>query len=268
MKKTLFYIALIIAALTFIYPFIWMVSASLRPEVELASLSPISKNFSFTNYLAVFEKIPIGRAFLNSVFVTFSITLSTLIFSSMVGYALSRLNFRGRGAIFTIILFTMMIPFQITLIPLYVLMVKFGWTDTYLALIIPGMISAFGILLFRQYFKSIPQAIIDAAKIDGCSDLSILFRIVWPNSIPALVTVAIITFMNTWNEVLWPLIVIRKQNLMTMPQMVTLFAVGGQAELMGIQLASATLLAAPVVIVYCIFQRHFIASMAHTGIKG
>jgi len=268
MKKTIFYIVLLIAALTFIYPFIWMLSASLRPEVEISNLSPLSSNFFISNYRAVFEKIPIVRAFLNSLLVSSSITLSVLIFSSMVGYALSKLTFKGRDAIFTIILFTMMIPFQITMIPLYVLMVKFGWTDSYLALIVPGMISAFGILLFRQYFKAIPQAIIDAARIDGCSDLGILFRIVWPNSIPALVTVAIITFMNTWNGVLWPLIVIRKQNIMTMPQMVTLFAVGGQAEFIGVQLASATMLAAPVVIIYCIFQRYFIASMARTGLKG
>lgn len=268
MKKAIFYIALLIVALAFIYPFIWMVSASLRPEIELSDLSPISSKFSISNYRAVLEKIPIVRAFFNSLFVSCSITLSVLIFSSMVGYALSRLTFKGRDAMFTIILFTMMIPFQITMIPLYVLMVKFGWTDTYAALIVPGMISAFGILLFRQYFKAIPQAIIDAARIDGCSDLGILFRIVWPNSIPALITVAIITFMNTWNGILWPLIVIRKQNIMTMPQMVTLFAVGGQAELIGVQLASATMLAAPVVIIYCIFQRHFIASMARTGLKG
>jgi len=268
MKKAIFYIILSLVALIFIYPFIWMASAALRPEIEISSLSPFSHNFSISNYKAVLEKIPIGRAFLNSLFVSSSITFSVLVFSSIVGYALSRLKFRGRELIFMVILFTMMIPFQITMIPLYVLMVKFGWTDTYLALIVPGMISPFGILLFRQYFKAIPQAIIDAARIDGCSDLGILFRIVWPNSIPALVTVAIITFMNTWNEVLWPLIVIRKQSIMTMPQMVTLFAVGGQAEQVGAGLASAMMLAAPVVIIYCIFQRHFIASMVHTGVKG
>ncbi len=268
MKKVLFYIVLSLVALSFIYPFIWMVSATLRPESELSNLSPISRNFSTSNYRSVLEKIPIGRAFLNSLFVSCSITLSVLVFASMIGYALARLKFIGRELIFMVILFTMMIPFQITLIPLYVLMVKFGWTDTYQALIVPGMISAFGILLFTQYFKAFPQSIIDAARMDGCSDLGILFRIVWPNSIPALVTVGIITFMNTWNDILWPLVVIRKQSIMTMPQMVTLFAVGGQAPQVGVQLASATMLAAPIVIVYSIFQRYFIASMARTGLKG
>jgi len=269
MKRIIFYILLSLAALIFIYPFIWMTSASLRPEREISHLFPLSRNFSLKNYITVFNRIPISRAFFNSLFVSSSITISVLILSSMIGYALSRLRFRGRELIFMVILFTMMIPFQITLIPLYVLMVKLGWTDTYQVLIVPGMISAFGILLFRQYFKAFPKSIIDAARMDGCSDFVILYRIIWPNSIPALVTVGIITFMNTWNNVLWPLVVIRKTSFMTMPQMVALFTVGGQAEAqVGVQLASAMMLALPIVIIYVIFQRHFIASMAHTGLKG
>jgi len=163
----------------------------------------------------------------------------------------------------------MMIPFQITLIPTYILIVKFGWTDTYLSLIVPAMMSAFGILLFRQFFLSIPQAVIDAARLDGCSELQILFRVVWPLSKPVIITVGILTFMTSWNEVLWPLIVIRERSLMTMPQLVTLFAVGGQAESqLGAQLAAATLLALPVIIAYSFFQRYFIESMATTGLKG
>jgi multiple sugar transport system permease protein len=217
----------------------------------------------------VLEKIPILRAFLNSLFVSTSVTGSVLIFSSMVGYALSRLRFRGRELLFTVILFTMMIPFQITLIPMYVLIVRLGWTDTYTALIVPYIMNAFGIILFRQFFKAIPQDVIDAARMDGCSELHILFRIVWPLSVPALVTVGITVFMMTWNEVLWPLIVIKKTELMTMPQMVALFAVGGQAEnLIGVRLAAAMMLTLPVVVVYIIFQRHFIQSMATTGLKG
>jgi ABC-type glycerol-3-phosphate transport system permease component len=131
------------------------------------------------------------------------------------------------------------------------------------------MVSAFAILLFRQYFQSIPQDVIDAARIDGCSELRILFQIIWPLSVPALVTVGILTFMAVWNEVLWPLIVIRNRDLMTMPQLVALFAVGGQAEgLLGVKLASATLLALPIVVAYAFFQRYFIESMASSGLKG
>lgn len=162
----------------------------------------------------------------------------------------------------------MTLPFQITLIPQYILMVKFGWVDTYWALIVPYLMNALGIIMFRQYFKSIPQDLIDAARIDGCGEMQIIFRILWPNSIPALVTVGIITFMASWNEVLWPLIVIRDEHLMTMPQLVTLFVVGGAAESqLGVKLAASTMLALPIILAYFFFQRYFIQSMASTGIK-
>jgi len=216
----------------------------------------------------MFDKIPIGRALLNSILVASSVTAGVLIFGSMVGYALSRLEFKGRDLIFYVIIFTMTLPFQITLIPQYIIMVKLGWVDTYLALIIPYLMNALSIIMFRQYFKSIPQDLIDAARIDGCTELGIIFKILWPNAIPALVTVGIITFMASWNEVLWPLIVIRNEELMTMPQLVTLFAVGGRAESqLGVKLASATILALPIVLAYLFFQKYFIQSMASTGIK-
>jgi ABC-type glycerol-3-phosphate transport system permease component len=162
----------------------------------------------------------------------------------------------------------MTLPFQITLIPQYIIMVKFGWIDSYMALIAPYMINALGIIMFRQYFKTMPQSLIDAARLDGCNELEIIFKILWPNAIPAIVTIGIITFMSSWNEVLWPLIVIRDQNLMTMPQLVTLFAVGGSAESqLGVKLASAVMLALPIAVAYIFFQKYFIQSMASTGIK-
>jgi ABC-type glycerol-3-phosphate transport system permease component len=269
MKRLLLYIVLGLAGIVFIYPFLWMLSATLRPEVEIGGFGLIPSRLTIQSYLLVFEKIPILRAFANSLFVSASVTAGVLFFGSIVGYSLSRLRFRGREAIFWVILFTMMLPFQITLIPLYILMVKFGWVDSYLALIVPYMINAFSIVLFRQFFKTVPQDLIDAARIDGCSEMGILFRIFWPISVPALVTVGILTFMAVWNEVLWPLIVIRDRSLMTMPQLVTIFVVGGQAESqLGAQLAAATLLALPIVLAYAFFQRYFIESMATTGLKG
>ncbi|GBD88514.1 L-arabinose transport system permease protein AraQ [bacterium BMS3Abin03] len=268
MKRAIFYIVLVFGALMFLYPFLWMLTATLVPESEIGKLTLIPSSVSLNSYRQMFDKIPIGRALLNSVFVASTITLGVLIFGSMVGYALSRLQFRGRNLIFYIIIFTMTLPFQITLIPQYIIMVKLGWVDTYLALIVPYLMNALSIIMFRQYFKSIPQDLIDAARIDGCSELGIIFRILWPNSIPALVTIGIITFMASWNEVLWPLIVIRNEDLMTMPQLVTLFAVGGRAESqLGVKLASAMVLALPIVLAYLFFQRYFIQSMASTGMK-
>ncbi|MDK2976610.1 MAG: multiple sugar transport system permease protein [Candidatus Marinimicrobia bacterium] len=268
MKKFWIYLFLIVGGLIFAYPFLWMISASFKPEIEISHVGLWSSNFTLNSYKAVVQKIPIWRALFNSLFVSSCVTLSVIFFGSIVGYALSRLRFFGRDFILGVILFTMVIPFQITLIPMYILMVKFGWVDSYMALIVPGMISTFGILLFRQFFLDIPQDLIDAARIDGCNDLMILFRIFWPLSRPVIITVGIISFMGSWNDVLWPLIVIRVRELMTMPQMVTLFAVGGQAEAqLGAELAAATLLAVPIILVYAFFQRYFIESMATSGLK-
>jgi len=269
MKRALIWLILILGTVVFLYPFLWMVSATFKPEMEIPSFGLLPSSITLASYEQVFAKIPILRSLLNSLVVSISITASVLFFGSMVGYALSRLRFRGREVMVMVILFTMMIPFQLTMIPLYILMVKLHWTDTYLALIVPGMMSGFGILLFRQFFQSVPQSLIDAARMDGLNDLQILFRIIWPLSRPVLITVGIITFMNTWNDVLWPLIVIRDQSIMTMPQMVTIFAVSGMAEAqLGVKLAAATLLALPVIIAYAFFQRYFIESLASTGIKG
>jgi multiple sugar transport system permease protein len=267
-NKFLTYFILVVGAVVFAYPFIWMVFATFKPEFEISNLYPLSKNMSFKNYSVVFGKIPILRAFFNSLFVSLSITFSVIIFGSIVGYALSRLNFYGRDFILMLILFTMMIPFQITLIPTYVLIVKLGLVDTYAGLILPGMMSSFSILIFRQFFLTIPASLIESARLDGCNNFQIVFKIIIPLSKPAVVTVGILTFMSSWNEVLWPLIVIRNEKLMTMPQLVTIFVLGGQAESqLGVQLASATLLALPIVIAYLFFQRYFIESMATTGLK-
>jgi ABC-type glycerol-3-phosphate transport system permease component len=269
MRTSLKYALLILGAVLFAYPFLWMISGSFKPETEINGFSLLSSNFYLQSYRAVFTKIPIMRALVNSLIVSLSITASVVVFGSMVGYALAKLQFLGRGALYLIILFTMMIPFQITLIPQYILMVKLGWTDTYLSLIVPAMMSGFSIVLFRQFFMSVPDALIDAARIDGCSEIRILFRIIWPLSRPVIITVAILTFMAAWNDVLWPLLVIRERTLMTMPQIVTIFVIGGEAETqLGSLLAAGTLLALPVIVAYSFFQRYFIESMASTGIKG
>ncbi|MBU1098064.1 MAG: sugar ABC transporter permease [Ignavibacteriae bacterium HGW-Ignavibacteriae-2] len=268
MKKVIFYLLLITGALIFIYPFVWMISASLAPENEISNLTLFPSTFTIDSYKLMIDKIPIGQSLINSLIVSSSVTLGVLIFGSMVGYALSRMEFRGRDLIFYIIIFTMTLPFQITLIPQYIIIVQFGWVDSFLALIVPYLMNALSIIMFRQYFKSIPQDLIDAARIDGCGELRIIFRILWPNSVPALITIGIITFMASWNEVLWPLIVIRDESLMTMPQLVTLFAVGGRAESqLGVKLAAAVMLALPIIIAYLFFQKYFIQSMASSGIK-
>lgn len=269
MKRSLIYIALLAGVAVFGFPFVWMVAATLKPELEIGDLSLIPSRWTLDSYRLVFETIPIGRAFLNSVIVVACVTASVLIFGSMASYALAKLRWKGRESVFMLILFTMMVPFLVLLIPLYTVVVAFGWTNSLLGVIIPFMMNATAVLILRQSFLTVPTEILDAARVDGCSEWRILFRIVWPLSVPALVTAGIIVFIGTWNEVLWPLVVIRQEEWMTMPQMVALFAVGGGASSrLGPQLAAAVLLALPVVAAYLLFQRQFISSLASSGVKG
>ena len=268
MNRLLRYALLTGAALSFVYPFVWMVSASLSSESGLASLVLLPEEFTWTNYTTVVSRIPLGRAFLNSVFVAVLTTGLVLMSGAMVGYALARLRFWGRDWIFYGIIFTMTLPFQITLIPNYITMVRLGWVDTYYALIVPFALNSLSILLFRQAFQGLPQALIDAARMDGAGELRIIFQILVPNILSTVLTITILTFMGLWNEALWPLIVIRDEPTMTMPQLVTLFSVGGRAEgQLGVKIAAAVLLAVPIVTMYLFFQRYFIQSMASSGLK-
>ncbi|SHE55151.1 carbohydrate ABC transporter permease [Flavisolibacter ginsengisoli] len=267
-KRIITYAALSLAALTFIYPFIWMIGASLAPLHEVGNMKFWPAHPTINNFQLMIGKIPIGRSLFNSLLVALLTTSLVLLTGSTVGYALAKLQFRGRQLIFYIIVFTMSLPFQITLIPNYITMVNLRLVDTYMALVVPFAVSAFAILMFRQAFQGLPQALIDAARLDGCSELGLIFRILWPNIKPTIITVAILTFIGSWNEVLWPLIVIRNEQLMTMPQLVTLFAVGGRADSqLGVKIAAAVLLALPVMIAFLFFQKHFIQSMASTGLK-
>lgn len=268
-SRLFLYAILLIAALSFLYPFWWMLTASLTPEAGIGKLGLFPADLTLDNYAIMAGKIPIIRALINSLIVALASTAGVLIFGALCGYALAKLRFVGREVLFYILIFTMTLPFQVTLIPNYVLMVKLQWVNTFAALIIPALNSAFAILLFRQAFQRIPDDLIHAARVDGCSEWRIVFQILLPNVKPTVITAGILTFMNSWNDVLWPLIVIRDEARMTMPQLVTLFAVGGRADAqLGVKLAAAVLLATPIILAYAIFQRYFIQSMSASGMKG
>ncbi len=267
-RTGLLYAALLIASISFIYPFIWMLGAAFAPSHEIGKLTIWPAHPTWSNFRSMIDKIPIGRSLINSLEVAVLTTSLVLLTGSTVGYALAKMHFRGRQLIFYVIVFTMSLPFQVTLIPNYITMVNLHLVDSFFALVIPFAVSAFAILMFRQAFQGLPQALIDAARLDGCNELGIIFRVLWPNIKPTIVTVAILTFIGSWNEVLWPLLVIRNEQLMTMPQLVTLFAVGGRADSqLGVKIAAAVLLALPVMIAFSFFQRLFIQSMASTGLK-
>lgn len=269
LRQLLFYGLLLAGALTFLLPFLYMLSTSIKGPRELFDTNLIPREPTLDHYRAVFTQIPIVRAIGNSLFIYLLQTASVLVFSSIVGYALARLRFFGREFVFNVILLTMMIPGQLLLIPLYVLVVRLGWTDSYAGIVVPGMISAFGIFMFRQHFRTIPQELLDAARVDGASDLTILFRIVWPLSVPVLITVGIFTFMGGWNDFLWPSLVNRSIEYQTLTQMVTLYGIGGQAGgQVGAVMASSLIAVLPMLLVYLLFQRYYLQGIASTGVKG
>ena len=268
LSRIALYIGLGIAALTFIYPFLWMASSTLKSPTEFGSLALIPDSITFENYRTMWGRAPFGRALANSLLVAGTITASVLVFGSMTAYAMARLTFPGRRLLNLATVGVLLVPGQLTLIPLYTLIVELGWTDTYAALITPYLFNATAILMFRQFFLQIPQSLIDSARMDGMSELRILFTVFWPLSKPPLAIVAIFTFMGSWNEVLWPLLVVRDQGTMTLPQLLTVFALGGGAGTLAVSLAAAMVLVVPVVIAYMFLQRYFIESMAGAGVKG
>jgi multiple sugar transport system permease protein len=268
LARVALYAGLGLAALTFIYPFLWMASSTVKPALEVGSLALVPEHITFDNYRIMWSRAPFGRALLNSLFVASTITGAVLVLGSMTAYAMARLDFPGQRALNTATVVILLVPGQLTLIPLYTLIVELGWIDTYAALIVPYLFNATGVLMLRQFFLQIPQSLIDSARMDGMGELRILFTIFWPLSRPALAIVAIFTFMGSWNEVLWPLLVVREQKIMTLPQLLTVFQLGGGAGTLGVSLAAAMVLVVPVVIAYMFLQRYFIESMAGAGVKG
>lgn len=267
-RRVAMYAGLAVAAFTFIYPFLWMAATTLKPPFDVGTLTLIPERITLDNYRTMWARAPFGRALFNSALVATTVTVAVLVFGSMTAYAMARLHFRGRPLLNAVTLALLLIPGQLTLIPLYTLVVQLGWIDTYAALIVPYLFNATAILMFRQFFLQIPQSLIDSARMDGMGELRILFTIFWPLSRPVLAIVAIFTFMGSWNEVLWPLLVVREQQLMTLPQLLTVFALGGGAGSIGVSLASTMVLVVPVVVGYLFLQRYFIESMAGAGVKG
>jgi multiple sugar transport system permease protein len=262
------YAGLTLAAITFIYPFLWMAATTLKPPHEVGTLTLFSERVTLDNYRTMWARAPFGRALLNSALVATTITAAVLVLGSMTAYAMARLRFRGRPALDAVTVAVLLVPGQLTLIPLYTLIVQLGWIDSYAALVVPFVFNATAVLMLRQFFLQIPQSLVDAARMDGMSELRILFTIFWPLSKPVLAIVAIFTFMGAWNEVLWPLLVVRERQVMTLPQLLTVFALGGGAGTMAVSLAAAMVLVVPVVVAYGFLQRYFIESMAGAGTKG
>ena len=259
-RTTFLYAILITGTIISIFPLYWMVISSLQSRGETFVLPPnlwVSTPV-WQNYLAVFEKTNFATGFVNSTFVTVVKTFFTLLFSAMGGFAFAKYDFPGRNGLFVFLLGTMMIPGIVTLIPIFMVIVSLGWVDTYEALIIPGLASAFGIFLMRQYMLTIPDELIAAARIDGAGDLRIFFQVALPMSIAPLVTLAIFTFFANWNDLLWPVIIIRTAQHYTLPLTIMLLRSRFPLNVdYSVIFAASFMATLPTLLVFFWLQRHF-----------
>ncbi|MCC7207974.1 MAG: carbohydrate ABC transporter permease [Anaerolineae bacterium] len=256
-----------------IVPFIWMVSTSLKPPGSEFAYPPqiLPSSFDLSNYQKLLANESFGRYFLNTVLITAATVAGQLIVCSLAAYGFARLNFMGRNTIFVLYLTTMMIPFQITLIPLYLIVSGLGWINTYQGLIVPGLSSAFGIFLLRQSFLSIPRDYQDAARIDGASEWTIFSRVFLPLNGPTLATLGVFAFMGTWTDLIWPLLVARSQEMRTLELGLAYFNLRPNAFLQPnwpLLMAGAVVVMLPVLIVYIVAQRYFVQGIALSGVKG
>lgn len=268
--NTILFCLLSLGTLLFLFPFFWMISTSLRAGDELFLYPPslIPHKLLFQNYLDIWAKAPFETYFLNSMIVTSAITLGEVATSVLAAYAFSRISFPGREKLFLAFLGTLMIPNIVTLVPVFVLVRKLHWVDTYMGLIIPEMATVYGIFMLRQFFMTIPLELDDAAQIDGFSRWSTLVRIYLPLSVPALVALAIISFINNWNNFFWPLVVTNSDAMRTLPIGLRFFMEGeGSGEWQYLMVA-ATLVVIPPLIVFLMLQKYFVRGIAMTGIKG
>lgn len=261
-------IALIIVSVTMIVPFLWMVITSLKTTDQLFTWPPVwvPKPVDWYNYVKATTYFPFFRYLENTAFITIFIVAGQIFTCSMGGYAFARLRFPGREPIFLLYLATMMIPGQVTIIPLYLWFKTLGWLDTYYAIIIPGLFSAFGTFMLRQFFLTLPRELEDAALVDGCSFFWIYSRIILPLSKPALATLAILTFMGSWNSFFWPLIVLNTPEKMTLSVGLALF-VGPFDTTFNTLMAASVLVLLPVIAVYIFGQKYFVQGVVMSGLK-
>jgi multiple sugar transport system permease protein len=267
--KVAFFVILVLFSLT---PYIWLISTAVKPASEVVAFPPklIPRQPTFRNFIKVFETAPFLRFLLNSSIVSITATLSALLFGSMAGYAFAKLRFPAKNLLFIIVVATMMVPWQITIIPLFNLIVKFRWLNSYKALIIPKMVAGFAVFLMRQFIAGVPDELMDASRIDGCGYFRIYRSIILPNIKPALAALAIFKFLSMWNDYLWPVIVVKTPLMRTLPLGVALFFTeeSRSPSFYNLIMAASTLALLPTVVLFVSLQKHFIRGVVLSGLKG
>ncbi|MFH1213634.1 MAG: carbohydrate ABC transporter permease [Candidatus Neomarinimicrobiota bacterium] len=268
-QKCGLYLLMIPAMILTLVPFIWMVSVSLLPEGGANQFPPqlFPKEISWEHYRRLFSQMNIVRYFINSIIVSVSVTAISLVFNSMAGYAFAKYRFPGKNKLFSLLLSAMVIPAQVTMLPLFLMLNRLGLINSYWGIIIPGLASIYGIFLIRQYIISIPDSLIEAARIDGASDFYIYRKIILPLAKPILVTLALFTFMGAWNDFLWPLIILTRDNMYTLPVALANL-MGEHVQDTELMMAGSVITILPVLIVFLAMQKYYIRGIMLGGVKG
>lgn len=266
-RRTALYAALVIGAVIMIFPFVWTVVTSITPGATLTTTPKlIPDNPSFSPYIELFDRVPFGQVIVNSLLIAVVSTVLQLVTSAMAAYAFSRLPFRGRGALFALYLATMMIPFQVLIVPLFAEMKALGLINTYAGAILPTIATAFGVFLLRQAMSTVPYDLDQAATLDGAGHFRIFFQIMLPLVRPALATLAVFAFLNTWNSFLWPLIILRDPLMQTLP--VALTSLQGQYSTQwDVLMAGSVISIIPMFALYVFAQKYIVQGVAGAGLK-
>ncbi|MED4599125.1 carbohydrate ABC transporter permease [Paenibacillus validus] len=262
------YVILAAGAIMMLFPFLWMLATSLREPKDLFTLNLIPSPATLSNYAQIFVKAPFAKWMLNSFIIAGLTTVSVCFFDTVIGYIMAKFSFHGKKIIFIAILSTLMVPTEMLIIPWYLLSVKLNLVDTYSGILFPGLISAFGIFLMKQFMESVPNDLLDAARIDGMSEWGILVRIAVPLIKPALATLCILSFLGNWNSFIWPLIVTQTKENLTVPVGLALFS----SELKDssgwvLIMTGACISITPLILIFLVFQKQIIRGVALTGLK-
>jgi multiple sugar transport system permease protein len=267
--RALTYGVLVVGLIVWILPFAWMLLGSVKTQREILQRPPTwwPQEFTWENFGAWFGQLNFGQFFGNSIVVALFTVAGNLVFCSMVGYALAKMDFPGKKALFVVVMVTLMVPGVVTFVPLFVMVSSLGLVDSYAALILPFVTTPLGVFLMRQFMLGIPDPLLEAARIDGAGELRIFARIVMPLCGPPLATLGILTFLASWNNFLWPLVAAQTEAKYTLPVALSLYSTGQSATNYGLLLAGSVLVIAPIILLFVFLQRYFIQGIASTGLK-
>ncbi|MEH0823809.1 MULTISPECIES: carbohydrate ABC transporter permease [unclassified Micromonospora] len=250
-------------------PFLWMLLGSFKPDAELRQVPPTWLPASPTtdNYRQLFTQLDFPQFFFNSTVVALAITVGNLVFCSMLGYALAKLQFPGKRVVFALVLGMLMVPGMVTFVPLFMLVSQLGMVNSYPGLILPWLAQPFGVFLMRQFILGLPDDLIHAARVDGAGEFRIFTRVILPLCGPALATLGILQFLATWNNFLWPLVVAQSEEKYTLPVALALYAIGENSTRYGLLMAGSVATILPILLIFVLLQRYFVQGIAMTGLK-